>query len=113
MSAGTYNLVIDQGSDFAIDLTITEEGVAKNLTGYSGRAQIRSTHTSSSVSASFNCSIVGLATAGVMKLALSAATTAAMAPGVYVYDLEIYTANDAVVKRLLEGTVTLSPEVTR
>jgi hypothetical protein len=48
-----------------------------------------------------------------MKLALSAATTAAMAPGVYVYDLEIYTASDAVVKRLLEGTVTLSPEVTR
>jgi hypothetical protein len=94
-------------------LTITEEGAPKNLTGYSGRAQIRSTHTASSVAASFTCTIVGAATAGVMKLALLAATTTAMAPGVYVYDLEIFTGSDAVVKRLIEGTVTLSPEVTR
>ena len=34
MTAATYDLVIDQGSDFAIDLTITESGTAKNLTGY-------------------------------------------------------------------------------
>ena len=113
MSAGTYNLVIDQGSDFAIDLTITEQSAAKNLTGYSGRAQIRSTHTSSTVAASFVCTIVGLPTAGVMKLSIAAATTTAMTPGAYVYDLEIFTGSDVVVKRLIEGTVTINPEVTR
>jgi hypothetical protein len=113
MTAATYDLVIDQGSDFAIDLTITDAGTAKNLTGYSGRAQIRSTHASSSTTASFTCSIVGAATDGILKMELSAATTTSMTPGRYVYDLEIHTASDAIVKRLIEGSVTINPEVTR
>ena len=113
MTAATYDLVIDQGSDFAIDLTITEGGLAKNLSTYSGRAQIRSTHASSSVAASFTCSTVGAAADGVLKMELPSATTTSMAAGRYVYDLELYTGSDAVVKRLLEGTVTINPEVTR
>jgi len=113
MTAATYDLVVDQGSDFAIDLAITEGGVAKNLTGYSGRAQIRSTHTASSVAASFSCSIVGAASNGVLKLELSASTTTNIAAGRYVYDLEIHTGSDAVVKRLIQGSVTIHPEVTR
>jgi hypothetical protein len=113
MTAATYDLVIDQGSDFAIDLTITDAGTAKNLTGYSGRAQIRSTHAASSTTASFTCSIVGAATDGILKMELSAATTTSMTPGRYVYDLEIHTASDAIVKRLIEGSVTINPEVTR
>ncbi len=113
MTAATYDLLIDQGSDFAIDLTITEAGSAKNLTGYSGRAQMRTTHSASSATASFTCSIVGSASDGVMKMEMPAATTAGIAAGRYVYDLEIHTANNAVVKRLIEGTVTVNPEVTR
>lgn len=113
MTAATYDLMIDQGSDFAIDLTITEGGSAKNLTGYSGRAQLRTTHTASSATASFTCSVVGSAADGVMKMELSAATTTAIAAGRYVYDLEIHTSSDAIVKRLIEGTVTINPEVTR
>ena len=53
MSAGTYNLVIDQGSSFALDLIIKEAGSALNLTNYTGRAQLRTTVTASSVSATF------------------------------------------------------------
>jgi hypothetical protein len=113
MTAATYDLVIDQGSDFAIDLTITEAGSAKDLTGYSGRAQIRSTHAASSVTASFTCSIVGSASAGILKLELPSATTTSMAAGRYVYDLEIHTGSDAIVKRLIQGSVTINPEVTR
>ena len=41
MSAARYDLVIDQGSDFAIEFTVAEAGTAKNLTGYSARAQLR------------------------------------------------------------------------
>ena len=36
-----------------------------------------------------------------------------MTAGAYFYDLEIHTANDAIVKRLIEGTVTINQEVTR
>jgi hypothetical protein len=113
MTAATYDLVIDQGSDFAIDLTITDAGTAKNLTGYSGRAQIRPTHAASSTTASFTCSIVGAATDGILKMELPSATTTSMTPGRYVYDLEIHTESDAIVKRLIEGSVTINPEVTR
>ncbi len=113
MTAAKYDLVIDQGSDFAIDLTITEGGSAKNLTGYSGRAQMRSTHASSTVTATFTCSVVGSAADGVMKMEMPAATTAGIAAGRYVYDLELYTGSNAIVKRLIEGTVTINPEVTR
>ena len=112
MTAATYDLVIDQGSDFAIDLTITEGGSAKNLTGYSGRAQLRTTHTASSATASFTVSVVN-ASAGTMKMELSSATTAGIAAGRYVYDLEIHTSGDATVKRLIQGSVTINPEVTR
>jgi len=112
MTAATYDLVIDQGSDFAIDLTITEGGTAKNLTGYSGRAQIRTTHAATSTSSSFTVTIVNAAN-GTMKLELQAATTTALAAGRYVYDLEIHTANDATVKRLIQGSVTINQQVTR
>tara|TARA_A100001015_G_scaffold206942_1_gene231425 strand:- start:314 stop:454 length:141 start_codon:yes stop_codon:yes gene_type:complete len=44
---------------------------------------------------------------------LPATTSTAMSSGVYFYDLEIHTANDAIVKRLIEGTVTINQEVTR
>ena len=112
MSAGTYNLVVDQGSSYALDLLIKQGGSAMDLTNYTGRAQIRTTHTASSASASFTVTKTN-ASGGVLKMELEPATTAALAAGQYVYDLEIYTANNAIVKRILQGEITLTPEVTR
>ena len=112
MSAGTYNLVIDQGSDFALDLVIKQAGTALNLANYSGRAQLRTTVGASSASASFSVTVTN-ASEGALKMQLSAATSTALAAGQYVYDLEIYTANDSIVKRIIQGEVTLTPEVTR
>jgi len=37
MTAARYDLVIDQGSDFALEFTVSESGTVKNLTGYSAR----------------------------------------------------------------------------
>ena len=44
---------------------------------------------------------------------LQAATSSALSAGQYVYDLEIYTSGDSTVKRILQGTATITPEVTR
>ena len=112
MSAGTYNLVIDQGSDFALDLVIKQSGSALNLTNYSGRAQLRTSVTASSASASFTVTKTNAA-GGALKLELSASTSSSLAAGQYVYDLEIFTSGDAIVKRILQGEVTITPEVTR
>ena len=112
MSAANHDLVIDQGSTFVIDLTIKESGTLKNLTGFSARAQLRTTKTASAVAASFTCTITN-PTSGVVKMELPATTSTALAAGVYFFDLEIHTANDAIVKRLIEGTATINQEVTR
>ncbi len=113
MSAARYNLVIDQGSDFAINLTIKELGATKDLTGYSARAQMRSSKTSSTVAASFTCTVLSPVTNGVVKMSLPNGVSSAIAAGRYFYDLEIHTPNNALVRRLIQGEVTLNPEVTR
>jgi len=112
MAAGKYNIQIDQGSDFAIDLTVKEDGVVKNLTGYSARAQMRAKKSDTSAAATFTCSVTN-ATGGVIKMSLPNATSSSLTAGRYYYDLEIYTASDAIVKRLLEGEVTIDREITR
>ena len=53
MAAGKYDIVIDQGSSFALDLTVQEDGSAKNLNTYSVRSQLRPHITSSTLTATF------------------------------------------------------------
>lgn len=112
MTAATYNLTIDQGSDFAIQLTLAENGSAKDLTGYSARAQLRPTKASSTLSATFTCTVTDAA-AGIIRMALGNSVTAALSAGIYYYDLEIFTSGDGVVTRLIEGQATINQEVTR
>ena len=113
MAAATHNLVIDQGSDFTLDLVVKESGSIKNLTGFSARAQLRTTKDASgSAAASFTCTITN-ATNGAIKMELPNAVSSAISAGRYFYDLEIHTGSDAVVKRLIQGEVTLNQEVTR
>lgn len=112
MSAARYNLVIDQGSDFAINFTVKDNGSVKNLTGYSARAQMRTSKNATSVAATFTCNIA-TPTNGTVTMSLPNATSSAMSAGTYVYDLEIFTSGDASVTRLIQGTVDLTQEVTR
>lgn len=123
MSAATYNLFIDQGSDFAVDLVIKENGSAMDLTNYSGRGQLRSTHESTTIAAYLKVTKTD-PTGGALKVELpngnwtdSGGTTRQgstdIAAGQYVYDIEIFTNADAVVKRIMQGTATINPEVTR
>jgi len=113
MSAGSYNLFIDQGSDFALQLTVKEDGSIKNLSGYSARAQMRSTKTASSIAAVFSCTVIDPA-AGTLKIQLGNTVTEGIPAGLYYYDLELYTSGGTpLVYRLLEGQATVSQEVTR
>ena len=79
MAAGTYNLVIDQGSDFAITLTLSEDGSAKDLSNYSARAQLRSKKTSTSVAATFTCTVTD-ASNGKIKMELGSASSVTVTP---------------------------------
>lgn len=112
MAAATYNLVIDQGSDFVIDLVVKESGSVKNLTNYSARAQLRTKKDASSVAASFTCTVTNAAS-GAITMEMSNSVSSAITSGRYYYDLEIFTSNNTIVKRLIQGEVTLNQEVTR
>jgi len=111
MSAGTYNFTIEQGTTFSRVLTLQENGSAMNLTGYSVASQMRSTHDSSTVVATFSGSVTN-ASSGQITLSLTNSQTSAIEEAIYVYDVEI-TSGAGAVTRILEGNITVTPEVTR
>jgi len=112
MAAGVYNFIIDQGSSFSQQLTVKESGSPKDLTGYSARSQLRPTKTSEILTATFTCTIPE-PTAGVIYMRLTPTQTAAITAGRYYYDIEIFSGGEETVTRLLQGEVTVTPEVTR
>lgn len=102
------NMVIDQGSTFASTIEILDENdEALDVTSYTARGQIRK-HYSSTNAVSFTTSLSN----GSLVISLTANQTANMVAGRYVYDLELVDPANTVV-RILEGIVTLTPEVTR
>ena len=104
------NLVVDQGATYSTSITITDDNDnIYDLTGYTGAAQMRKHYTSSNAT-SFSVSLD--AASGVVTLALTATQTANLTAGRYVYDVEI-TSSSNVVSRILEGIVTVTPNVTR
>ena len=112
MAAANYNLIIDQGSDFAIELKLTETGIPTDLTGYSVRAQMRKKASSTAITATFTTSITD-AVNGIINMSLSNTITKDIKAGTYYYDLEIFTAADAVVERLLKGKACVDAEITK
>jgi hypothetical protein len=103
------NLVIDQGATFAADLTLTDEyGDPLSLGGYTANSQMRKWYTSTN-SISFSTSVN--TTSAVITLSLTANQTTNINAGRYVYDLEI--SNGETISRVVEGIVTVTPNVTR
>jgi hypothetical protein len=114
MAAGVYNLVIDQGSDFGIRVTVTQNSTPVNLTGYSARAQLRKTKLASGApSASFVCTVPAPQANGVVTMNMSNSVSSSLEAGQYFYDLEIFTVGDAQATRILQGEVKITAEVTR
>ena len=112
MAAGTYDIIIDQGSDFALQVQVEQEGSYVALSIHSARAQLRPTPTSNTLTATFTCTITDAAN-GIIKLDLTNATTANIAAGKYYYDLELVNSSSNTVSRLLQGVARVTPEVTR
>jgi len=52
-------------------------------------------------------------TTGIISLTLTATQTANVKAGRYVYDLELVSANAVIVERVVEGIITVYPEVTK
>ena len=111
--ASILNQVIDQGSTFSTQITVyeTDGSTIQNLTGYTATSQLRRNYTSTAYT-TILATIQSPATNGVIVISLTAVQTAALKSGRYVYDLQI-TAADSTFTRVIEGVITIRPEVTK
>ena len=112
-------LQIDQGTDVSINLELTDTaGVIKNLTAYTLKAGIKKTYnTKDSDATLFTSTITSPSTAGKVNLALTntQTNTTNMPAGRNVYDVELsklYSSTNNIIERILEGSVTVKPQVT-
>ena len=113
--AFSYNLIINQGETFTKTFTYTAGGNAVDLSSHTARMQVRTSYDASTtlVSLTSGAGDITLTSAGVITVTISATATAALAaPNNGVYDLEIIGTN-SVVTRLLQGNVSITPEVTK
>jgi hypothetical protein len=128
MAAGKYHLIIEQGATLNLEIQYKDSaGTAVDLTGYSGKMQIRSDYADNSpttyitLSSSLATDGTGLnfsgsngttpPTSGSIGIYISAASSSAFTFDTAKYDLEI--ASGSIVTRLLQGDVKLQKEVTR
>lgn len=124
MIAGNYNMLCQQGASFARVIALeqprtpTEQNPAEYeiypLVNHTARMQVRRTIESTTPMISLtteNGRIAINSAAGLITLSISAADTSALTSS-GVYDLEIISSG-GLVSRVIQGTFTLSLEVTR
>ena len=104
------NIVVDQGTDFLTIVTVQDQdGNLIDLTGYTGAASMRKSYSSLTA---VNFSVGINESTSEVSLSLTSNTTNNIVAGRYVYDCEL-TTNTGVRSRLIEGIVTVTPQVTR
>ena len=110
--AAVTNLVIDQGTTYSVTITVNDDtGSPRDLSGYTARAQMRRSYYTTSNTA-FTVSVSNPPD-GEILMSMPATTTTNLKAGRYVYDLELVSANANIVERIVEGIVTVYPEVTK
>jgi len=110
--AAVANLRIDQGTTFNSDVTITDnDGAVFDLTGYTAESKMALGYSSTRTRVAMTTSIID-PTTGVITLSLTADQTSALdAPARYVYDIEITKTSDSTITRVIEGIITVHPQV--
>jgi hypothetical protein len=109
--AGFAEINIEQGASFSTTVTVNgADGSPTNLTSYTAAAQLRKSYYSTTAN-NFTVSVTSPA-GGILTMTMTAANTANLTPGRYVYDLLI-TSPTNVKTRVVEGIATILPSVTR
>ncbi len=109
MAAKKFDITIEQGDTFSIIITVTEAGVAKDLTSFTMAALLKDKPGGATV-ATFAVTIEGAAVDGKIRWELTATLTRALTTGGE-YDLRILSPT-GVATRLLQGRAKLVKEIT-
>ena len=126
MAAGKWNFTIEQGTTVDFSIQYKDKNLVPiNLTGYSGKMQIRSNYADNNpttyitLSSSLAADGTGLnftgAATGSIGIFIAACSSSAFTFSNARYDLEIYSGSVGcpITTRILEGQVNLSKETTR
>ena len=109
--AATRDISIYQGDTYAHELRIKDSANANvNITSRTYTGQIRKKRNSDTVTATFTSTLTNAAN-GIVVLSLTAASTANIASGTYVYDFQ--ETNGATITTLITGSCTIVGEVSR
>lgn len=117
MAAGKYDLLIEQGATLQLNLVYKDaNGDPIDITSYTARMQVRRDYNSPTplldLTTENGCIILGGA-AGTISIEASDDMTRAIPAKVGVYDVELIAPGNGVVTRIIQGAVTVSPEVTK
>ena len=109
--AAYTELNIEQYATFSTTVNVEDvQGDAINLSGYTAASQIRKSYYSSTAN-TITATVTGIAN-GEITLSMTAANTANLTPGRYLFDLVI-TAPDTSKTRVVEGIVNVLAGVTK
>lgn len=111
--AAFVELYIDQGTNFNNVINITDDvtNAAVNISGYTAISQMRRSYYSANISANITCTITDAAN-GELTMSMTAANTANIKAGRYVFDLKVIDTSN-ITSRILEGIVNITPQVTK
>lgn len=118
MAAGKLNLLVEQGATFRRVLALQDAaGAAIDLTGFTARMQARAKVADPNpplldLTSSPAAGLAVDGAAGTVTVVLTDEQTAALTWTAAVYDLEVESAGGEVT-RVVQGTIKVSPEVTR
>ena len=111
--AAIANLTLDQGATFNSDVTVKDSnGNPFNLTGYTASAKMATGYSSTRTRTTITCIVNGDPTTGIVTMSLTADQTGQLEVGRYVYDLEILQTSTSTITRVIEGIITVRPQVT-
>jgi hypothetical protein len=111
--AAYVELFVDQGTTWSTTINLTDDttNTPINVSGYSANSQLRKSYYSANITANITCAFSNTAN-GELRLTMDANTTANIRAGRYVFDVKT-TDQYNTVSRVLEGIITILPQVTR
>jgi hypothetical protein len=122
MAAPVYNTTVERGSTFQLTVTYKDaSGTVVNLTGWTFRMQVRESQSAASTvltseggSPTIAIDETNKAT-GVLIFSVTPTNTTAISPSTLTtayYDIEIQKTSTGEVRRILQGKLNISPEIT-
>jgi hypothetical protein len=122
MAAPVYNTTVERGSTFQLTVTYKDASSAVvNLTGWTFRMQVRESQSAASTvltseggSPTIAIDETNKAT-GVLIFSVTPTNTTAISPSTLTtayYDIEIQKTSTGEVRRILQGKLSISPEIT-